>query len=108
MRFCFFVFCNCYQESIKVNVNTETVTVDPQYWNLATSPHNGLTLATLIPLNLFYIDSYVPFYLVAFLLLVRYRSVNRSVDGSFVPSNRVQFTTQNSFIQDICFTKYHV
>jgi hypothetical protein len=43
---------------------------------------------------MFSIDSYVPFYLVAFLLLVRYRSVNSSVDGSFVPSNRVKFTTE--------------
>lgn len=50
-----------YPESLKVIVNTETGTFNPQYWNFGTSHHALLSLEALIHLNMFYIDSYVPF-----------------------------------------------
>lgn len=56
-----FIFCDFYPESLKVNVNTETGTFNPQYWNFGTSRHALLSLEALIHLNMFYIDSYVPF-----------------------------------------------
>lgn len=78
------IFIRSLLRSILITLKQELQLPILEFWYFFSRPCS-LFSSSLIHLNMFYIEFYVPFYLVAFLLfLQRYRSVNRSTDGSFL------------------------